>query len=98
MKRALGCAALGAALGLAESKALKWSEDGPRWHPAQETLAYMPSLGLPATGTPQPTQAPSAAETRERLDARDTAKNTCGYISGLGSRFDLWGFARGTWD
>ena len=83
MKRALGCAALSCALSLAESKVVKWSDDGPRWHPAQETLGFMPSLGLPATGTPIPTPAPKASETREHLEARDTSRNTCGYVSGL---------------
>ena len=84
MKRAVGYAALSCALGLAESKALKWSDEGgPAWHPAQETLAYMPSLGVAGVEAPTPTPPPHPEETRERLEARDTAKNTCGYVSGI---------------
>ncbi len=83
MKKAVGCAALSCALGLAEAKALKWSDDEPRWVPAQETdqamLAYMPSLGMEA---PTPTPAPHAAETKARLENRNTNDNTCGYIGG----------------
>jgi hypothetical protein len=87
MRKALGCAALSCALGVAQSKALKWSEDEPRWVPAQETLlAYMPSLGMEP---PVPTPAPHPAETKERLEARDTDRNTCGYAGGTLGGFGL---------
>ena len=95
MKKAVGYAALSCALGLAKSKALKWSDEGgPAWHPAQETLAYMPSLGVAGVEAPTPTPPPHPAETRERLEARDTAKNTCGYISGIQCRLDRWASSR----
>ena len=98
MKKAVGYAALSCALGIAESKALKWSDEGgPRWHPAQETLAYMPSLGVAGVEAPTPTPPPHPAETRERLEARDTDKNTCGYISGIQSGLDRWSFVPGPW-
>lgn len=42
-------------------------------------LAYMPSLGMEP---PTPTPAPHAAETKARLEARHTDRNTCGYIDG----------------
>ncbi len=79
MKKALGCTALSCALGLVDSKVLRWSDDGSRWTPAQETLGFMPSLGM---GPPTPTPPPEATKTREALRARDTKQNTCAYVSG----------------
>ncbi|KXX79021.1 hypothetical protein MMYC01_204449 [Madurella mycetomatis] len=78
MRNALGCAALGFALGLVDGKALKWSNEEPRWAPPRETLAYMLSLG---SEPPVPTPAPRMPVPRELL-ARDSTDNTCAYITG----------------
>ncbi|KAK3299267.1 uncharacterized protein B0H64DRAFT_95835 [Chaetomium fimeti] len=88
MRKAIGCAALSCALGLAHAKALKWSEDGhPRWVPPQETpVGYMLELGM---SPPMPTPAPKASRVRAVLEARDTDDNTCGYVSGIPTS-SLW--------
>jgi hypothetical protein len=86
MRKAVGCAALSCALGLAEAKALKWRDNDPKWVPAQETLGFMPSIGLPvATPAPTPTPAPQPNQVRGVLEARASDDNTCGYVDGIKS-------------
>ncbi|KAL2160641.1 hypothetical protein VTH06DRAFT_1329 [Thermothelomyces fergusii] len=81
MKRTLGCAALSCAVGLVDAKALKWSDDSPRWVPARETqLGLMAALAL---DPPVPTAAPETPRVRKALEARDATDNTCGFISGV---------------
>ncbi|KAL2179157.1 uncharacterized protein P884DRAFT_298284 [Thermothelomyces heterothallicus CBS 202.75] len=81
MKRALGCAALSCAVGLIDAKALKWSDDGPRWVPAQETqLGFMGALDI---NPPMPTAAPETPRLRKALEARGATDNTCGFVSGV---------------
>ncbi|KAK4117968.1 hypothetical protein N657DRAFT_651774 [Parathielavia appendiculata] len=82
MRRAVGRAVLSYALGPVDAKALKWSNNGPRWVPPQETLlGYMPSLGMEP---PVPTATPplGASKPRGILEARGSDDNTCGYVSG----------------
>ena len=84
MKKAVGCAALSCALGLAHAKALKWSEDGPRWSPAQETpVGVMLALAM---DPPMPTPAPPSSKVKAVLKARGSTDNTCGYVSGIPSK------------
>lgn len=86
MKKAVGCAALSCAFGLAHAKALKWSEDGPRWVPAQETaqaVGLMLALGM---DPPMPTPAPPPSRVKAVLKARGSTDNTCGYVSGIPSK------------
>lgn len=84
MKKAVSCAALSCAFGLAHAKALKWSEDGPRWAPPQETRAiHMLALTM---DPPIPTPAPMPSKVRAVLQARDSTDNTCGYVSGIPSK------------
>jgi hypothetical protein len=81
MRKALGCAALSCVLRLADAKALKWSDDGPRWLPARATLlGFMPSLG--GMEMPSPTPPPAPVHTKRRLEARASDDNTCGYVDG----------------
>jgi hypothetical protein len=82
MSKAIRFAALACALGIADSKVLKWSDNGPRWIPPRETLAYLPSLGM---NPPSPTPPPEV-EPREGLRARDPTQNTCAYVDGIGSK------------
>jgi hypothetical protein len=80
MRKALGGAALSCALSLVDAKALKWSNNGPRWVPPQETLlGYMPSLGMES---PTPTPPPGPSRVRGVLEARNANDNTCGYMDG----------------
>lgn len=100
MKKALGWAALGCALGIADSKALKWGDNGPRWIPPQETLAYMPSLGMGGfspTTTPAPYLGPREAVDALGLHARDTKGNTCAYVGGTASELDACGDTATAW-
>ncbi|KAK3899963.1 hypothetical protein C8A05DRAFT_17673 [Staphylotrichum tortipilum] len=81
MRKALRLAAVSCALGIADSKTLKWGENGTRWILARETLAYKPLLGVnikPPSPTPPPQIGP-----RDGLSARDVTSRTCAYISGL---------------
>jgi hypothetical protein len=90
MRKALRLAAVSCALGIADSKALKWGDNGPRWIPARETLAYKPLLGVniePPTPTPPPQIGP-----RGGLGARDVTSRTCAYISGLPGQSDASGY------
>ncbi|KAL2169856.1 hypothetical protein VTG60DRAFT_5534 [Thermothelomyces hinnuleus] len=81
MKRTLGCAALSCAVGLIDAKALKWSDDGPRWVPAQETqLGFMGALDI---NPPMPTAAPETSRLKKALEARGATDNTCGFVSGV---------------
>ncbi|KAL2141392.1 hypothetical protein VTI28DRAFT_2436 [Corynascus sepedonium] len=87
MRRAFGCAALSCALGLIDAKALKWSDDGPAWFPAQETqFGFMNEVGL---NPPMPTAAPKGSKQRGVLRARDSTDNTCGYVNG-NPTISLW--------
>jgi hypothetical protein len=79
--------ALSCALGLAHAKALKWSEDGPRWSPAQETpVGVMQALAM---DPPMPTPAPPSSKVKAVLKARGSTDNTCGYVSGIPTS-SLW--------
>ncbi|KAL2127155.1 hypothetical protein VTI74DRAFT_11244 [Chaetomium olivicolor] len=78
MRKAVCCAALSGALGLVESKALRWSNPEPRWVPPEQTgLVYMPSLGI----SPVPTSPPQVKPRKDIL-ARSVPDNTCGFING----------------
>ncbi|KAK4103894.1 hypothetical protein N658DRAFT_234658 [Parathielavia hyrcaniae] len=88
MRKALGCAALSCALGLAGAKAVKWLDNSPRWEPAAQTaqLDYQPDMGrVAAMATP----APKPPKARAVLEARDSTDNTCGYVDGEFTR-SLW--------
>ncbi|KAK4238899.1 hypothetical protein C8A03DRAFT_43438 [Achaetomium macrosporum] len=80
MSKALRCAALSCALGLAEAKALNWRDDGPTWVPARETFGMMPRLGLI---DPTPTPAPAPQVEPRKVEARASTDNTCGYMRGI---------------
>ncbi|KAK3308860.1 uncharacterized protein B0T15DRAFT_121039 [Chaetomium strumarium] len=82
MSRALRCAALSCALGLAEAKALKWGADAATWVPARETVTFgvMSRLGMIE---PTPTPAPYPQGEPRKVEARGTTDNTCGYMSGI---------------
>lgn len=84
MKQVLQFAALSGVLAAVEAKVLKWHRNEPSWSPAKETAA---ARYLDIGWSPAPTSAP-------RVDAelvkRVRGDNTCGYISGLASRWTLW--------
>ena len=90
MKSLLGYAVFGGALGLVDAKALKWSPDSDekRWAPPQETLGFMPALGMNGVDGP-PAPAPTSPPILEgrHLQKRSVTDNTCGYINGIECKF-----------
>lgn len=91
MKGLLGYAALGGVVSVANAKVLKWSPgDEKRWSPPQETLGFMPALGMNndlAAGSPVPAPTSPPVIPEGILERRGTTDNTCGYVDGKRSKF-----------
>ncbi|KAI8304166.1 hypothetical protein K4K59_012863 [Colletotrichum sp. SAR11_240] len=80
---ALACLYLGA-----ESKALRWQDDTPRWSPPKQTIAAMDMLELGFS--PAPTAAPDPSSVELKLAKRVRGDDTCGYISGISNTLMLY--------
>ncbi|KAK4219443.1 hypothetical protein QBC37DRAFT_135895 [Rhypophila decipiens] len=94
MRNLIGYAALAGALGLGHAKVLKWSPgDEKRWSPPQETLGFMPALGMNGIAPPQEPQAPAPTSPpvlpAGALEGRGVNNNTCGYLNGIGTS-SMW--------